>query len=232
MKTKRHCLLIFFAATFMAGSMQSCYGQAGIEGTWIEPVPGMENMTQGFRLEDGGRASSVDMATLQYEAWRRDGDRLILSGKSIGNGFTAQFSDTLVVEKLTEDSLVVRKKALTLRYARDNGQQAKKSVPMTKLVPARRMSFATEGTLVIAHEVRSFTPKGSSVAYWVTDKSGELVREYDKATKGVKNGVPVHAELEVVDMGKSSEGFAKSYESVYEVVKVNRLSPVSRDGQE
>ena len=109
MKTKRHCLSIFFAATFMAGSMQSCYGQAGIEGTWIEPVPGMENMTQGFRLEDGGRASSVNMATLQYEAWRRDGDRLILSGKSIGNGQTIEFSDTLDIITTSPEHLTLGK---------------------------------------------------------------------------------------------------------------------------
>lgn len=232
MKTKRICLSRVFAAMLLAGFVQSCHGQAGIEGTWVEPVPGMEHMTQGFRLEDGGRASSVNMATLQYETWKRDGNRLILSGNSIGNGLTAQFTDTLVVEKLTEDSLIVRKKALTLRYARDNGRQAKESVPMTKLTPAKRRSFVAEGTLVMAHEVRSFTPKGETEAYWIADKSGELAREYDKLTKGVKNGTPVHAELEVVDMGKADEGFAKSYEGVYEVVKVKRLSPAPKSGQE
>ena len=84
---------------------------------------------------------------------------LILSGKSIGNGVTGSFADTLGMVKLTEDSLVLRRNALTLRYARDNGQQAKESVPMTKLTPAKRKSFVTEGTLVMAHEVRSFTPK-------------------------------------------------------------------------
>lgn len=228
MKTKRICLPGVFAATLLAGAMFSCNGKAGIEGTWVEPVPGMEHITQGFRLESGGRASSVNMATLQYESWKRDGSLLILSGKSIGNGVTGSFADTLVMVKLTEDSLVLRRNALTLRYARDNGQQAKESVPMTKLTPAKRKSFVTEGTLVMAHEVRSFTPKGAEEAYWIADKSGELAREYDKLTRGTKNGTPVYAEIEVIDMGKADEGFAKSYAGVYEVVKVNKLSPASK----
>ena len=99
---------------------------------------------------------------------------------------------------------------------------------MTKLTPAKRKSFVAEGTLVMAHEVRSFTPNGADEAYWIADKSGELAREYDKLTRGTKNGTPVYAEIEVVDMGKADEGFAKSYAGVYEVVKVNKLSPASK----
>ena len=49
-------------------------------------------------------------------------------------------------------------------------------------------------------------------------------RQYDELTKGQKNGVPVHAELEVRDMGKSQEGFAAEYDGVYEVVKIDKLS--------
>ena len=44
MKTKRICLSRVFAAMLLAGFVQSCHGQAGIEGTWVEPVPGMEHM--------------------------------------------------------------------------------------------------------------------------------------------------------------------------------------------
>ena len=62
-----------------AAAFAAC-GAGTIEGEWVEPVPGMEGQVQGVKLEPGGRASSVDMATLQYEAWERQGDRLILSG--------------------------------------------------------------------------------------------------------------------------------------------------------
>ena len=51
------------AVLFMA-----CSG-ASIEGSWVEPVPGMEHMLQGIKIESGGKASSINMATLQYETW-------------------------------------------------------------------------------------------------------------------------------------------------------------------
>ena len=205
-----------------AAVLIACSSEAGIEGNWVEPVPGMENMTQGFSLKADGKASSINMTTLQYDAWKQEGGRLILSGKSIGNGITIPVSDTFVVEKLTPDSLILKKQLLTLKYSR--AETAGETVPMAKLVPAKKLSFVTEGTLVFAHETRSFTPSGSPVSYWVVDKTGKLSEDYDRLTGGVKNGTPVYAELEVVDMGKSDEGFAKSYESVYQVVKINGLS--------
>lgn len=61
----------------------ACSEQISIEGSWVEPVPGMPDMQQGFTLEPGGKASSIQMATLQYESWKKEGNHLILSGKSI-----------------------------------------------------------------------------------------------------------------------------------------------------
>ena len=212
-------------AVAMTGSLVACGSGSGLEGTWVEPVPGMENMDQGFRLDANGKASSVNMATLRYETWKQEGDRLILTGESIGNGITVPFSDTLKVEKVTEDSLIVKKKALTLRYSRMVSSQSGESVPMAELTPAKKMSFRTEGTLVLGHETRSFTPEGETEAYWIIDKTGRLAEEYDGLTEGTKNGTPVHADLEVIDAGKSDEGFARSYRSVYQVVKINSLSP-------
>lgn len=88
-------------------SLAAC-GGAAIEGTWLEPIPGMAG-EQGFTLEQGGRAKSVNMATLKYETWSRKGDRLILTGQSLGNGQTLQFSDTLRIEKLDEQTLMVER---------------------------------------------------------------------------------------------------------------------------
>ncbi len=89
-----------------------------IEGVWVESVPGMEEMMQGVCLESGGRASSVNMATLRYESWERIGDKLILSGKSVGNGQTIDFSDTLIIEKITPDSLSLRRGDSKIDYSR------------------------------------------------------------------------------------------------------------------
>lgn len=95
----------------------ACYGN-GIEGEWVEPVPGMENQVQGINLEKGGKASSINMATLRYESWKKKDNKLILSGKSIGNHETISFSDTLIIEKLTKEELTLKKGSLTINYNR------------------------------------------------------------------------------------------------------------------
>ena len=66
---------------------------ASIEGSWVEPVPGMPGMQQGFVLDRDGSASSINMATLKYEAWKKVGNRLLLSGTSIGNHQNISFTD-------------------------------------------------------------------------------------------------------------------------------------------
>lgn len=89
--------------------------EAPLTGEWLQPVPGMETLRQGFRLEADGGAESVGMATLQLEQWRREGDNLLLTGCSIGNGQTIRCVDTLRIVRLSADSLVV---------ARGAGEQA------------------------------------------------------------------------------------------------------------
>ena len=48
-----------------------------IEGSWVESVPGISNLKQGFTLEANGSASSINMATLKYEKWKKEGNLLI-----------------------------------------------------------------------------------------------------------------------------------------------------------
>ena len=75
--------------------LAACGKNADIEGKWVEPIPNMPGMKQGFSLEQGGVAESINMATLQYDTWQVDGNILILSGKSIGNHQEIEFSDEL-----------------------------------------------------------------------------------------------------------------------------------------
>lgn len=42
--------------------------------------------------------------------------------------------------------------------------------------------------------------------------------------KESKIGTPVYVELEVIDMGKSDEGFAADYAGVYHVMKINKIT--------
>ena len=100
-----------------AVAFTACCGN-GIEGRWVEPVPGMKNQVQGMNLEHGGKASSINMATLQYERWEKRGDRLFLSGRSIGNGMTIDFTDTLTIVKLTPTDLTLQRGDLTMNFQR------------------------------------------------------------------------------------------------------------------
>lgn len=96
-------------------ALTACGGNS-IEGKWVEPIPGMEDRMQGINIEKGGKASSINMATLQYEKWEKKGDKLILTGKSIGNHETMAFTDTLIIENLTENDLTLKKGDLTINY--------------------------------------------------------------------------------------------------------------------
>lgn len=107
------------AAALLAGILAACGGSAtSVVGAWVEPVPGMEGQVQGIKMEEGGGASSVNMATLVYESWKQEGDKLILTGKSIGNGQTIEFTDTMAIKKLTADSLVLDNRGMEIRYAK------------------------------------------------------------------------------------------------------------------
>lgn len=76
-----------------------CSPEGKYLGTWLEPVPGMEGQMQGVKIEKGGEASSVNMQTLAYENWTLQGDTLVLTGKSIGNGQTIAFAENFVLKK-------------------------------------------------------------------------------------------------------------------------------------
>lgn len=100
-----------------------CVGKnTDIEGRWIQPVPGQPDAWQGIALEPDGKASSINMATLAYDTWTIEGNRLILGGKSIGNGQTIDFSDTLVVVRLSADTMVLRMGAMDPEYTREKCQ--------------------------------------------------------------------------------------------------------------
>lgn len=107
------------AMAILALGLQACGGNSlSVVGAWVEPIPGMEGQVQGIEMKEGGKASSVNMATLVYETWVQDGDQLILSGKSIGNGQTIEFTDTMAIKKLTADSLILDNQGMEIRYVK------------------------------------------------------------------------------------------------------------------
>ena len=95
-------------------------------GSWTEPIPGQAGQKQGIMIEPYGIARSINMATLRYEGWSStgrgiydDADTVVLRGQSIGNGQTIAFSDTMRVDKLDADSLVLARGGYTIRLARE-----------------------------------------------------------------------------------------------------------------
>lgn len=90
-----------------------------VVGVWVTPIEGQPGEMQGIDLKEDGTASSVNMATLVYQSWEQNGDNLYLTVKSIGNGMTIEGVDTLKIEKLTADSLILESGyGYTLRYAK------------------------------------------------------------------------------------------------------------------
>ena len=82
-----------------------------IQGAWVEPNPIDSTQVQGMQLNQNGTASSIGMATLQFNAWNLTiPDTLILNATSIGNGQTIEGADTLTIVKLNADSLVLANK--------------------------------------------------------------------------------------------------------------------------
>ncbi len=65
-------------------------------GSWVEPNPINDKEVQGFKLNDDGTASSINMETLKYKAWKIEPGKLILIAESIGNGVS--FTDTTTCE--------------------------------------------------------------------------------------------------------------------------------------
>lgn len=82
-----------------------------IQGAWVEPNPIDSTQVQGMQLNQNGTASSINMATLQFNAWNLTiPDTLILDVTSMGNGQTTEGADTLTIVKLDADSLVLANK--------------------------------------------------------------------------------------------------------------------------
>lgn len=88
--------------------LSACGESANIEGKWVEPVPNMPGVKQGFSLEQGGVAESINMATLQYNAWQLENNILILSGKSIGNHQVIDFTEKYEIASVDDDKLILK----------------------------------------------------------------------------------------------------------------------------
>lgn len=83
-----------------------------IQGMWVEPNPIDPASVQGVKLNQDGTAESINMATLVFKNWNLVAPgTLILNVESMGNGQTIAAADTMTIDKLDADSLVLADRA-------------------------------------------------------------------------------------------------------------------------
>lgn len=119
------------------------------------------------------------MATLVYGSWQYSGDELILTGKSIGNGTKSRFTDTLKIEMVSADSLILMRGNLHIGYRR--------SVEDCGFTAASGKIMC--GIVTFAPEVRTFRPYGDTTVFWLIDKSGYLNENIGNPV--LRNGMPM-----------------------------------------
>lgn len=155
--------LLLFAACNTEKKTVPTESSSELVGHWIEVMYANPQIVQGVTLKADGSANSIGMKTLLYERWQQIGDTLILSGKSVGNGQTLAFDDTLDIVRLTEDTLVVGKYGNYQRvYYRTDKVEAVDVVDSLKLIP--------DGGPVVAQTYKGTLPaaSGPGIEYTVT----------------------------------------------------------------
>lgn len=125
MKNKSFILALAPALFAVSCVNNSSITREKLVGKWIEIMPVNKHIRQGIILNEDGTAASIGMATLQYETWDflSSENQVVFSGKSIGNGQTIAFSDTLSFCTLVSDTLTLGKGDMyRIQYVRDNSE--------------------------------------------------------------------------------------------------------------
>lgn len=87
----------------------SCYSSPKqLIGKWVIPISGQVDQSWGFEIKKDGSAKSINASTLLYNKWILKKDTLLLFGKSVGLGQTIDFIDTLIVQNLNKNSLILK----------------------------------------------------------------------------------------------------------------------------
>lgn len=106
------------ALSLLAASCSMQPSPANLSGCWTQPIPGQPGHVQGMQLLPDGGASSINMYTLLYKGWSLDGDRLTLTGKSIGNGNSSIFTTTSTIDRLSKTTLILNTDGTRETYTR------------------------------------------------------------------------------------------------------------------
>lgn len=158
--------------------------------------------------------------------WYVKNDSLYLVAKSIGNKTSSIDTTAYEIEHLDVNRMKLKYKNKILDYTKT---QQKGNILLNEAdeTMKNRKVKTLKGRLTLGHEANSFLPCESDQVFWVSDKTGKLKELYNELTAGEKPYTPIYAEIEFIDKGKVSEGFPAEYESVYEAVKIIRLTKIS-----
>ena len=114
----RKSLIILSCAFAIVATFGCSDGNDVYLGTWRR-IPAGDSLYRGFTLGTHGIAASMNETTTQYNSWHHKGDRLLLSGQRFTDTTVLPFTDTLIVKKITADSLVVASKGEILHFSRE-----------------------------------------------------------------------------------------------------------------
>ncbi len=166
--------------------------EAAFYGAWRELMPANPWIVQGLELAKDGKASSFGMATLQYNAWKLDDNRLILQGTSLGNGQTIPFADTLEVVASGGDTLILGKgEAYRITYVRQPTDLPTITLPALSGEDSVRLHFGSDSSTVqlwfsaerayaLSLLDPSEQPDGRKVWSWAGDEAYRLERQHDE----------------------------------------------------
>lgn len=71
------------------------------------PIENIPRQVEGFELRPDGIAVSINMATLPYTSWQLLEGKLILRGKSIGNGSSSNVTDSYTINSVGKPNMLV-----------------------------------------------------------------------------------------------------------------------------
>ncbi|MEO6288016.1 MAG: lipocalin family protein [Dyadobacter sp.] len=96
----------------------SCTKESGsITGSWVTDMQDQPQHKQGFTLKDDGKAVAINLGTMTYEKWEKQGDLLIISGKRNTEG-QKDMIDTLKIISVEDSTLVLEKNGQKFSYSK------------------------------------------------------------------------------------------------------------------
>ena len=104
--------VLLFSALALSFLMISCTNP--LVGTWVQPSTTF-TQEQGFILQKDGTAEDVNMDFVMFTSWEKQGDLLILKGENVGST-PGEFSDTLIIESVTDEELVLSQSGYSITY--------------------------------------------------------------------------------------------------------------------